>query len=158
MIEVAEIKTHTEQQIRQSLLRDLFKTASEKALSLKEKDAPTYRGELVNGILADGITIRSLHARLEQNSLAPLIEIRSPNDKSAAEVIFIGAEEFGIGLTIWKMRRKGLMPKSTYNFIFTGSGEKYQRFLDKNHDNHFDIRSSEDIRKLTSNIRNWEKV
>lgn len=158
MTEIAERREQAEQQDRQGLLKDLFKTVREKAFPLKKEIVPTYEGELINGIFASGITIKSSHARLEQRGVTPLIEICSANDKSAAEVLFINIEKLGIMLTIWKKRDKGLIPKHTYILTTQGSGKEYQEFLDKNHGNHLDVRSIEDIREFTNNLRCWKKT
>lgn len=158
MTEITESRAETEQQNRQNLLKNLFNTVLERTLPLGEKSVPTYEGQLINGIFAADITIKSLSVRLDQRSTIPLIEIRSLNDKSATETLFINIEKLGIMLTVWKKRRKGFMPKYTYGLTMHGSGKEYQRFLNENHADDIDFSSTESIRELTNNIHHWKKV
>lgn len=158
MTEITENRRKIEQQNRQGFLKDLFKTAREKTLPLDEENEPIYEEELMNGVFAANIIIKSSYAYLEQRAKIPLIEVRSPNDESAAEVLFIHIEDFAITLAVWKKRKKGFMPKYAYDLSIQGSGEKYQRFLDENHGNHLDFSSTENVKKLTDNIWTWKKV
>ncbi|MEK7451217.1 MAG: hypothetical protein AAB662_04750 [Patescibacteria group bacterium] len=166
MTEIRENTIQTERQDHQSLLKDLFNAVREKSLPLDEKNAPIYKGELINGILTTGIIIGKLHARWSGGFMAqgggyvfPRAEILLPKEKSPYKEFYnIYIEEFGVDLYAWKLRKKGLIPKYTYDFSFEGEGQKYQRFLNENHGNHLDLSSTEDVRRLTNNIRNWKKV
>lgn len=157
MTEITQISEQAEQQNRQNLLKDLFKTVSERAMPLDEKDILAYRGELVNGIIADDITIKSTNARLETRGMFPMIEIHPPNDRFSAKAFLISIGDFGISLVLWGMREKGFMSKYTYGLNTQASGEGYQRFLNENHVDSIDFSSTENIRQLTTNIRNWKK-
>lgn len=166
MTEIAERREQAEQQNRQGLLKDLFKTAREKAFPLKKEIVPTYEGELINGIFATDITIRKLHAKWIGGFMAegagyvhPLVQILPPKEKSSYKEFFsIYIKEFNMSLYVWKFREKGLVPKYTYNSSHTASGEGYQRFLNENHGDLIDFSSTENIKKLTNNIRRWKRV